>query len=299
MQETLFGIKLPEEKEKDYLEMNTLEKMEAHNKRLEKKKFEVRSNPDLPNCFPVVKEMKEKSKIKKPARKRGKITIHLSEYDDNSEENLKNYREKNIPCPKIKGFAVDFEGHNEGSGSPCKDEIEVMKEVEHLRVKHKENYILDVVDERANEQKVRDLVKDKKVIVLVKYHLDSKDERGFFVSDNRSELGIESYLGGADSSGFGGNIGEKEKTLDEKEKEATDWIIKDIMEDGVPRENIEVIKEEMNEEDLVEHERRKAEDRKSDLEYAEKDIKRLSEELKEALKVKYGEGVVLQYGIKN
>jgi len=238
-------------------------------------------------------------KKSKPARKRGKITIHLCEFDDNSDENLKNYREKNIPVPKIKGFAVDFEGHNEGSGTPCKDENEVMKQIEYLRVKHKENYIIDVVDERAKQMKIRDLVKDKKVKVLVKYGLDTNDERDFFVSDNRSELGIESYLGGASSSGFGGRIDEKEKTLEEKEKEATDWIIKDIMEDGVPRENIEVVRQEISEEDIKNHEKWKAERRKSELEYAEKDIKRLSEELKEALKIKFQKDVVLQYGIKH
>jgi len=263
MQETLFGVKIPE------------------------KKFEevTDSNLKLPS--------------KKPARTRAKITIHLCNFDDNSDENLKNYREKNIHIPKIKGFAVDFEGHNEGSGTPCKDEAEVMKEVEYLRVKHKENYIIDVVDERANEQKVKELVKDKKVIVLVKYGLDKDDERDFFVSDNRNELGIASCLGGCDSSGFGGNIGEKEKTLEEKEKEATEWVIKDVMEDGVPRENIEVIKEEMTKEDLIEHNKWKADRRKSDLEYADKEIKRLSEELKKALKIKYQKDVVLQYGVKS
>jgi len=216
---------------------------------------------------------KEEIKQKKPARKRAKIVIGL------------------LDNPKLK-YSVDFEGYNEGSGTPCKDEAEVMEKVERLRTEYKEKYILEVIDERAKQTKIRDLVKDKKVRVLVKYDLDSEDKRSFFVSDNRNELGIQSYLGGAHSSGFG------EKTLEEKEKEAVDWVIKDIMEDGVPRENIEIVKEEMTEEDLKKHNEWKAERRKNELKWLEKEIKRLSEELKEALKKKFQKDVILQYGVK-
>ena len=96
-------------------------------------------------------------------------------------------------------------------------------------------------------------------------------------------------MGGAGSSGWE-KKGEN-KTLEEKEKEAVDWIMKGIVGDGIPRENIEVVRVEMNEEDLNKHKEWKADRRKSDLEYAEKDIKNYSEKLKEALKVKYGYAV--------
>ena len=78
------------------------------------------------------------------------------------------------------------------------------------------------------------------------------------------------------------------------EKQAVEWIIQDVTEDGIPRENIEVVREEMNEQDLIEHKKRQEERRKSDLEYAERDIKNYSEKLKEALKKKYGYPVTIR-----
>lgn len=44
-------------------------------------------------------------------------------------------------------FGVDFNGYQEGSGSPCKDEAEVQAVVERLK-QEKSNYDLKVVDER-------------------------------------------------------------------------------------------------------------------------------------------------------
>lgn len=45
-------------------------------------------------------------------------------------------------------FAVDFDGFQEGSGSPCKDEEEVQAVVQRLK-EEKNNYDLKVVDERS------------------------------------------------------------------------------------------------------------------------------------------------------
>ena len=135
---------------------------------------------------------------------------------------------------------------------------------------------------------------NKKVIVKVKYGLDSKDERDFFITDNRSEVGIESYMGGCGSSAFGSKIGQAEKTLIEKEQEALEWVIKGILEDGVARENISIVREEMNEEDMNKHNAWKEERRKTDLKNAEKDIEEYSKKLKNALKIKFGFEVTLK-----
>lgn len=45
-------------------------------------------------------------------------------------------------------FAVDFEGFNEGSGSPCANEEEVQEDVEKLKQRHAEIYDIKVIDER-------------------------------------------------------------------------------------------------------------------------------------------------------
>ncbi len=104
----------------------------------------------------ILFEKTEVEIVKNKDKKKAIIEISLCEYDNNSEENLKNLREKNIPCPKIKGFAVDFLGHNEGSGSPCKDEEEVKKQVEYLKKKHSGMYKLEIIDDRLTELKDSD-----------------------------------------------------------------------------------------------------------------------------------------------
>ena len=76
-----------------------------------------------------------------------KVTIEYDRliFDDNSEANLENWREKGIPIPKIKGFSVDFTGWNEGSASPCKDWAEVQEKIKYLLERHKE-YDIKVIN---------------------------------------------------------------------------------------------------------------------------------------------------------
>jgi len=52
----------------------------------------------------------------------------------------------------IEENSVSFWGFNEGSGSPCKNEEEINKEVENLKAKHSENYILKIIDKRENKK---------------------------------------------------------------------------------------------------------------------------------------------------
>ncbi len=82
----------------------------------------------------------------------GIITISTLDYQDNSEKSLKDYRENNIPLPIIKGFSVGFEGHNEGSGSPCKDEEEAKKKIKELTLRHQDKYKIKIVDTRIKQQ---------------------------------------------------------------------------------------------------------------------------------------------------
>jgi hypothetical protein len=147
---------------------------------------------------------------------------------------------------------------------------------------------------KITESLLGEINREKKIIVKVKYGLDNENKRDFFISDNRSEMGIETFIGGTHSSGWNGNKNEPEPSFEEKEKNALEWLIKDIVEDGIPRENIEVVREEMNEEDLKQHEKDIADRRKSELVYAERDIENYSKKLKDALKVKYGYDVKIQ-----
>jgi hypothetical protein len=99
--------------------------------------------------------------VKDKDKKKGVITISNLEHDDNSEESLKDFREKNIPCPKIKGFSVGFWGHNEGSGSPCKDEEEVKKQVAYLKERYSPKYKLEIKDERVLTENQENINKEK------------------------------------------------------------------------------------------------------------------------------------------
>ena len=51
-------------------------------------------------------------------------------------------------------FSVDFDGHNEGSGSPCKDIEEVELCVQQLKDRHSKNYKLEIKDFRINENTI-------------------------------------------------------------------------------------------------------------------------------------------------
>jgi hypothetical protein len=74
-------------------------------------------------------------KLKKLAKKKGIIRIHNGIYT---------FEEK-----RGQGYvSVEFEGYNEGSGSPCDTEEEAQKHIEYLIEKHKDNYKIEVIDER-------------------------------------------------------------------------------------------------------------------------------------------------------
>lgn len=55
---------------------------------------------------------------------------------------------------KLTDWGVDFEGHNEGSGCPCKEEEEINKEVEYLKSKYEQEYRLEIKDERTKRDTI-------------------------------------------------------------------------------------------------------------------------------------------------
>lgn len=137
--------------------------------------------------------------------------------------------------------------------------------------------------------------RDKVVTIKVKYGLSTdwktkEDVKAYWITDNRSQVGISSCLGGCHSSA--GNIGGINKetgkviTFEDALKHQVDWIKKDVLEDGVKEENIKIIYEDMNEQDMLEHKNRKQEEAKRDLEYAQKEINSYSDKLKKAMETK-------------
>lgn len=61
-------------------------------------------------------------------------------------------------------FSVDFDGFNEGSGSPCKDEQEVKEQVENIIKRHSEKYILRIIDKREEKETETKIISQKEQI---------------------------------------------------------------------------------------------------------------------------------------
>ena len=49
-------------------------------------------------------------------------------------------------------YSVDFDGHNEGSGSPCKDIEEVELCVQQIKERHGKDYKLEIKDFRIKQR---------------------------------------------------------------------------------------------------------------------------------------------------
>lgn len=54
-------------------------------------------------------------------------------------------------CPELK-FFVDFDGHNEGSGSPFKTEKEAEEHLKYLIEEHKKEYKIKIIDKRIKQK---------------------------------------------------------------------------------------------------------------------------------------------------
>jgi len=51
-------------------------------------------------------------------------------------------------------YGVDFDGFQEGSGSPCENEEEVNKILKELVDRHSKDYDLTIIDERKKEMQM-------------------------------------------------------------------------------------------------------------------------------------------------
>lgn len=94
---------------------------------------------DKPNV--VIKPKEKRLEPTKRVKGKDKATITLS-YSNYSTD---------IPTQNIKKgdrfISVDFEGHNEGSVSPCDTYEEMVKEIQYLKQKHEEKYKIIIIDE--------------------------------------------------------------------------------------------------------------------------------------------------------
>lgn len=87
---------------------------------------------EIENYKQMVKETPKKKKYK------GTITISYSNFTTDGEGFVKGQQ----------FISVQFDGHNEGSGSPCLNEEEANKHIEYLKNLHSEFYDIEVIDKR-------------------------------------------------------------------------------------------------------------------------------------------------------
>lgn len=72
----------------------------------------------------------------------GVITISESNFSTNGEGFVNGQ----------KFISVDFDGHNEGSGSPCLNEEEAQQEIKKLIERHRAIYTIKIIDERIKQR---------------------------------------------------------------------------------------------------------------------------------------------------
>ncbi len=226
----------------------------------------------------------------KRVRKQGTITISESTFKTNQEENKAEGIRKIVYGER--GTSISFEGYQEGQSCMYTDEEikdksvdERVKElIEYYKKSTEYDYNIKVVDKRVKQQLVQEQKKPR-ITIKIKYDLDFDRQRKFFISDNRSDLGIETYLGGIDSSAY------DKGTLEEKEEKALatykEWLQKDGFE-------FDVIRVEMTKEELDFYNKKKAELDKNNLAIRDMAIERKSKELKDLLKEKYGYEVTIR-----
>ena len=114
----------------------------------------------------IEKEGKKVKEVKKKKRK-GTITISYGYYSTDIPEKIK------------KGdrfVSVDFEGYNEGSASPMKEE-EVEDYVRQLYLKKSEDYKIEIIDKRKEQLKEREKFKDLKAKITIENYYTSDYNR--------------------------------------------------------------------------------------------------------------------------
>jgi len=223
----------------------------------------------------VVKEVKKK-------KRKGTITISYGYYStDIPEKNIK------------KGdrfVGVDFEGYNEGSASPMKEE-EVEEYVRQLYLKKSKDYKIEIIDKRKEQLKEREKFKDLKAKITIENYYTSDYNLPLMERKPIPAWSIwfdrkDSILGGCGSGAYNAEI--EREGLEVVREEVLEREIQKMLNAGYKRENIEIIRIPLDEKQLKKWEEKHQKEITETKKRAEEEIKELSKKLKKLLKIKYG-----------
>jgi len=84
-------------------------------------------------------------------------------------------------------FSVDFDGWNEGSGSPCKDEQEVKEQVENLIKRHSDKYTLRIIDKRGEKETEIKIIPQKEQLVNTEIQKTEQQIKEQIIKDFKME----------------------------------------------------------------------------------------------------------------
>ena len=176
-------------------------------------------------------------------------------------------------------YAVDFDGKNEGSGSPCKDEKEVDECVKSLLKQHSSKYKIEVIDKRKGKEVKQavlgETIKHNDIIEIpIKYGLDSEGKRDWTTTPPNDMIVYHSS----------GGYGDKDITIEEKLEILKKDLIEDYEKEGFKKENIKFKEIEMTNEDKDEWKKSKIESIERDIKYEDRQIAKLKEDLTKTLK---------------
>lgn len=224
----------------------------------------------------LFKEDKSEPKIKarKPSRKKGIVSIHLGR------------KEK---------YSIEFNGDDKNEIT-CKNEVEVMKEIERIKSKYDKEYKIEVKDLREEEKKRKKEQKDKKVTIVIKHDYSSdwktnlRDRKPIEHLNGFYEGDYDGFIGGCGSEGFDEN---EKLPLEQVKEKMINWLKSFLLEDFYNPKNISIKEISLNKDTLKEWETSQEEELKREIEYAEKDIEIHSKKLKEAFKIKFGYPVTI------
>lgn len=84
-------------------------------------------------------------------------------------------------------FSVDFDGWNEGSGSPCKDEQGVKEQVENLIKRHSEKYTLKIIDKRGEKETETKIIPQREQLVNIEIQKAEQQIQERIIKDFKME----------------------------------------------------------------------------------------------------------------
>ena len=278
-QNSLFGVKL---KEKEVGIKDITSEIYEHADDEFKEKHNIKKRQKIIDTH-LDKVKKHNQRIKKKTKRKGKITISYSYASVDFDGGIK----------KGDRFtSVDFDGFQEGSGSPCNDD-EADEYLQKLYLEKSKDYKIEIIDKRAEQQKGFDKLKDVKTIIKIDNHYQNSGDYSTKLTDKKPEPAfclwfdrVDSCLGAIDSSAMKERI--KREGLEKTKQDVLDEEIQDMLNAGYQRKNIEIKIIPLDENAMRKWESRHNEDIRNAKISAEKEIKELSKKLKEQLEIKYG-----------